>query len=100
MKNPRKIKPTPPPPPPPPDPRRTKKEIAADWECSLRTVQRAAAKYAIRPVAFIGNQPVWPPAAVAELNARRLADKLAQLGQPPPKNGKKAAGPARTGRGR
>jgi hypothetical protein len=54
----------------------TKKELAARWQCSTRTVVRRVRLYGLKPEDFIGNWPVWNVKAVELLERRRLAVML------------------------
>ncbi len=56
----------------------TKKELAARWQCSPRTVVRRVRLFNLKPVDFIGNWPVWDVALVEKMEKRRLNKMLAR----------------------
>jgi hypothetical protein len=58
----------------------TKKELAARWQCSTRTVERAVRQFGLLPDDFIGHQPVFHPAAVARMEARRREHRAKTAG--------------------
>ena len=60
-----------------------KKELAARWQVSVRTVERDVKKYGLTPADYVGKQPVWELADVERMEQRRRAAKLAQGGYLP-----------------
>jgi hypothetical protein len=53
----------------------SKKELAARWQCSLRTVERDVRRFGLTPDAFTGRQPVFAPEAVERMESRRTKHK-------------------------
>jgi hypothetical protein len=50
------------------------KEIAALWNCSVRTVVRRKRWLKLTPFNFFGRQPVYDPAAVDRAEKKRIAE--------------------------
>jgi methionyl-tRNA formyltransferase len=68
--------------------RLTKKDLAARWNRTTRTVERMVKAHPLIPAQFIGNQPVWNLADVIKMEAERTEKRLAALGYKSPTNGK------------
>lgn len=75
----------------------SKKELAARWDCSTRTVERDVKRFGLIPCDFTGRQPVFEETAVARMEERRRLHKLETNGHGPAgivtvKTAKKLAG--------
>jgi hypothetical protein len=62
--------------------RLTKKELAARWGKTTRTVERDVRKFGLLPADFIGIQPVFDEKSVERMEERRRLARMKQLNYP------------------
>lgn len=61
----------------------TQKELGQRWGCHARTVRRRAKEFGLKPADYTGNQPLFDPAAVERMEARRKQQLLNRGGYGP-----------------
>lgn len=60
----------------------TRKDICRRWgNCSVRTVARAERKFRMRPLNFIGLEPIFTLAEVLKAENARMQDRRRTLGK-------------------
>ena len=61
----------------------SKKELAARWACSTRTVERDVKRFGLAPCDFTGRNPVFDETSVARMEQRRRDHKMQTNGHAP-----------------